>query len=582
MRRRQFLVLYREFLFRIVDRELLSSHSTGDMSQLLLQLATLLVLFSIMFSLPAFAMDFEGPAVARLLFTLSIEHFLIATTMLAAGLFAVFSWGSMFPGHQDVHVLGPLPVRPATILAAKLAGIMTALGLMVLALHVVGGLVWPLVVYLNDRARGTFAAPSGFPMPDLVMLVTEPPRSWLRLFLAYWATMGAAAMFVFGSAMGVQGVAAALLPHRYFLRVSSFLQLAAFGLIIGTYLLQPMFVRPLMFLSTPASPSFWFLGLLQSLSGSNALAPLARNAYLGLAAGLAIAALAYALSYVRTLRRIAEQPDIAPAVRRFRWLPAFANGPRTAVVHFSMRTLARSTQHRVILAFYWGIGFALGTIAVKLPRPRRVPVESVPDGWPDASLAMIVSSLLLVGVAIAGARVAFGLPRDFDANWVFRMLPVRSAPEYTRTRRRAFLAISLVPVWVGAAIVFLATWPVTPAVGHLVVLALTGAILIEVAVAGTPTIPFTRSYLPGKSRAHIRTWITLTLVLPLTFWAARFERAALRDAALYAAMTAGLALVWIAARFRTAWSERTDDNPVEFEDKPADQPLTLEEWDSRF
>jgi hypothetical protein len=30
---RQRRVLYREFLFRIVDRELLSSHSTGDASR---------------------------------------------------------------------------------------------------------------------------------------------------------------------------------------------------------------------------------------------------------------------------------------------------------------------------------------------------------------------------------------------------------------------------------------------------------------------------------------------------------------------------------------------------------------------
>jgi len=43
----QFRVLYREFLFRIVDRELLSTHAKGDTSQLLLQLAALMVFLSI-------------------------------------------------------------------------------------------------------------------------------------------------------------------------------------------------------------------------------------------------------------------------------------------------------------------------------------------------------------------------------------------------------------------------------------------------------------------------------------------------------------------------------------------------------
>jgi hypothetical protein len=34
MTKKQFRVLYREFLFRIVDRELLSTYARGDMSQL--------------------------------------------------------------------------------------------------------------------------------------------------------------------------------------------------------------------------------------------------------------------------------------------------------------------------------------------------------------------------------------------------------------------------------------------------------------------------------------------------------------------------------------------------------------------
>ena len=43
-----------------------------------------------------FAGSQMAPA-ARLGFTLVFEHFLIATTMLVAGLFAVLSWDSTFP-----------------------------------------------------------------------------------------------------------------------------------------------------------------------------------------------------------------------------------------------------------------------------------------------------------------------------------------------------------------------------------------------------------------------------------------------------------------------------------------------------
>ena len=43
------------------------------------------------------------------------QHFLIATTMLVMGLFAVLSWDSTFLDRRDVLVLAPLPVRPRMI-----------------------------------------------------------------------------------------------------------------------------------------------------------------------------------------------------------------------------------------------------------------------------------------------------------------------------------------------------------------------------------------------------------------------------------------------------------------------------------
>ena len=93
----------------------------------------------------------SATAFGRLSFAWSVEHFLIATTMLVVGLFAVLSWGAMFPGQRDVLVLGPLPIRVHTILLAKFAAVATALGVTVLALHAVAGLIWPLA--LNGTSR---------------------------------------------------------------------------------------------------------------------------------------------------------------------------------------------------------------------------------------------------------------------------------------------------------------------------------------------------------------------------------------------------------------------------------------------
>ena len=84
-------------------------------------------------------------------------HFLISTTMLVVGLFAVLSWESMFPDRRDVLVLSPLPVRGRTLFLAKVAAVATALSLTVLALNIFPGLAAPFV----------FAAAPTLPPPTL-------------------------------------------------------------------------------------------------------------------------------------------------------------------------------------------------------------------------------------------------------------------------------------------------------------------------------------------------------------------------------------------------------------------------------
>ena len=128
-------------------------------------------------------------------------------------------------------------------------------------------------------------------------------RGAVRLLAAYWITMMAASIFTLGLAMTVQGVAAAVSSRRHFLRVSSWLQLTTFCLVVGTYFLQPMVIRPEVIRAAQsggvfsAPPSLWFLGMLQELCGSPALAPLAASAWIGLGMMVLSTAIVYVLSY---------------------------------------------------------------------------------------------------------------------------------------------------------------------------------------------------------------------------------------------------------------------------------------------
>ena len=228
---------------------------------------------------------------------------------------------------------------------------------------------------IGEHIRQRLMGEPAFSLDTVLVPATAGFRGVLRSFGAYWFTMLAAGVFVYGAVLGAQGLAAQLLPRRLFLRLSGYLQLAAIGVIVGVYFLQPGFGglddlavgsiwRAIQWL-----PSYWFLALYQQLNGSMhpMLEPLARRAWIGLAGVVIVAAVSYTLSYWRTLRKIVEEPDITPGSPRLSWLPRFGTQHQTAIGQFSVRTLARSKQHRLILGFYLGIG-----LAVHQPAAERI------------------------------------------------------------------------------------------------------------------------------------------------------------------------------------------------------------------
>ena len=929
--RRQFVLLYRDYLFRVVDPELLSSQGTGDASQLLLQIFSLLLILSIAFCVPASSFSGDAPGLAILRSSWTFEHFLIATTMLTVGVFATLVWGSMFPDRRDVLVLAPLPVRPSTILWAKLAAIVTAIVLAISALHVVVGVGWPLLlntvarpltiptltplpamppveaagiesVLLKDLARvrqtgalapgagggiavgmvqrgqrsivaigaakpdslfqvGSVTKPftgmvlarlvvdrrvaldeplrlllqsidlarptrpevtvgdlathrSGLPgMPGdyrpidpsnpvrgfdvtrlrdylsrrgvernatepfrysnlgygllghaleeragvdyetlLRTLVTDPlgmrdtvvtptadqrgralqghdfdrrrtpawdldalvpaggvwstapdlliwleanlrpertspgalssalrvaqrPRAavgrdgqiglaWMvdpatgrishtgaivgftadvwfnprtdtavvvlansgpgtvvsasaiadyirarlsgapassleevtipargsvgsgvRLIAAHWTASLAAGLFVLFAFMGVQGVTTAALPRRYSQRISPALQLAMFCLCIGLYFLQPMAAGPGRIADVQragvltASPSYWFLGLFNLLSGSPVMTSLAGAAVVAFFGAASLTAIALALAYLRTFRRIAGEPDITPRPPQLRWLPPFGRAPQTAIVQFAIRTLARSPQHRVITAFYWGLGFAIAMVLVKVPSAEQLAAPLDSEAWREASLPLIIFSVLMLMCTVLGARLASAMPRDLGANWIFRVLPVPGGARFVTARRRALAMIGVAPVLAVSAVGFAVAWPWPQALMHVAVLALTGLVLVELALGGTQRIPFTCAYLPGRTRVHVTLYIIGVLLVPLTVVAAQYERDALTDPSPGVALIGALLGAWLLMRLRTAWMIAPGAKAAFDED--GNGMVSLGVWDTR-
>lgn len=560
---RQFRVLYRDFLSRMIDLEALSSR--GELQALLGQFAAMLAALS--FVLAVYLVPRYGtspfPRVRLLTLAWLDEEFLIGTTMAIAGMFCVLAWNAVMPDRRDALVLGPLPVRIGTICRAKIAALATSLTVSVIAVNAFTGLGYPIVL----------SPAGGF-------------LGFLRSLAAYWVTMFAAGAFICAALLAVQGIAAQILSYRLFLRASSFLQIAAFFVILGAYFLKPP-LATVQGLTSPAHraavsalPTYWFLGLFQVLNGSMhpVFANLAVRALWALAAAFGVAALTYVLAYRRGMRRIVEQPDIAPSDRTrpasvvARWLAErFLPKPiDRAIVLFAARTIARSRQHRLILAAYAGIALAIGFAYLKsyFYGDARL--------WGNGETTLLVPSVVLIVFAAIGARAVFALPISLPANWIFRVTAVHSPQAYFSAARKALAASAIVPVWIVCSAAYIALWPGAKPWRHLAVLALLGAIFVEASMRRFRKVPFACSYLPGKANLKVKLAVYGILFLFLCDTGVRVEVAALRAprgfVILIAILLAAALVTWMRTRsLSAAPSER-----LIFEELPNDDLLYLD------
>jgi hypothetical protein len=544
----QFRVLYRQFLFRLMDVELLSSSAGGDASGLLGQCGALLISMSVLLSW--FAMPVGGSirrqGTAESLW--AAERFLISLTMLVVGIFALLSWDSAFPDRRDVLVLSPLPIRARTLFAAKVAAAASVLGLVVAALHSLSGFAWPLALVPDD---------AGF-------------LGTLRFAAAFWVVLTASGAFLYCLVLGLQGVAAQL-PRRWYLRVSPALQIGIFMFLLGLFFFQPS--------ASAWMPTYWFTGLLSELSGAfpaqshAVMAPLAHRALASLPIAVTVAGGAFLLSYLRTLRKIVEEPDVVGGARTAIRLPRFGGAVRTALAHFVIRTLLRSRQHRVILSFYLGGGFAVAV--VYLMGARDMMHLSWMDILRQVNFPILVATVVMLCAWWLGARTAFSLPLDLRANWVFRVTPPAGSRACLASVRRAMLVLSVLPVLAISAAVLLWFWPFAIVVKHLLLLGLLGSVLVDLSLKDFRKIPFTCSYLPGKSKVHMIFWLGVIPVVIAIHKTARLELEAMRDALSYGAMLAGVAAAAVGARWIANRNANRAETEMRFEDTPSDELVML-------
>lgn len=541
--RAQFRVLYRVFLLRVVDLELLPN---GDPTRLIGQFLTAFASISILLILPALVYLFFGGGML-MTSTWMYEHFLIETSMTVALLIALLNWDAAFPDRRDILILGPSPVRTGTLFTAKFAAFLVAPILGAIAMNIFVGIVWP--IFFRSNNAGFIGA--------------------LRAWPAYWVVILLVSAFSVFTVLAFQGLASTLMPRQLFLRLSPFLQAAIVSLCVSVYFLEPSLESPEA-LTSPHNqrlleflPSYWFLAIFNQLNGSvhPALAPLEKWGWIGISVAAFGAGAALLLSYFLNVPALVDQPDIVRSARSVSWWPKWGSPLTQALTFFTLRTALRSRRHRMMFGFYLGLGVSC---AVGYANRYLGGFHTVAGAIsPSFLLITIVTTILTV----FSLRVAAAIPISLSANWMIRITQIRPAREYERAIRVSWLALALAPPLLGAAVILVVAYPWAPALGHFLLLLSLGFLLVELCLYTFPRVPFTCSYLSGKAQIDFVFWACLMLIFRLMADGAEIESQLLHHLRSFIGL---VLIVAIAASVTRYLNERrassTDDFLFEDED----------------
>ncbi|MDQ3489083.1 MAG: hypothetical protein M3468_15310 [Acidobacteriota bacterium] len=486
----------------------------------------------------------------------------ILLSMTATAFISLVIWENIFPDRRDSRILGVLPLRVRSFVIARLMAILALFAL----------------VFLLPTAIGSL----GF---GILGAMTKLPEGFSGVAFAHFISVAAAEGLVFFGIVAMQcalmSVAGPAAAHR----LAVVLQMA----IIITVLQMPMVLpagtsfaldasgSPLWASTSSAQllPPLWFLSLHESIAraGYPAAEQLARAAGL-LGIGTPLLALGFYAASYRRLTRLAIEGRPVPPRRRVLWmeraygsLAAFltAAAQGAAVCAFTLRTLARSRQHRMLLAVWVGVAIAL-TISAALPSLVRV-------GWSALDRpreALLVGPFILAALVQTGMRSLFAIPVEIRANWAVRMA---ETPRLAATLDGASAALIICGVLPAAALALVSgTWLWGAKVGllHAVFSGMVAVMFSQVLMFGVDRIPFTCTYIPGGAKISKLWPLYLTIFATVTYGMAAAESEMLRNQGR-GLTTAILVLVVVSAASRWFRVRRARELPgLCFEAQPAD------------
>ena len=439
---------------------------------------------------------------------LAHRQLFITMSMTAIGLVALVVWDGMFPDRRDARILSALPVHGGVLIAARLAALAALCAIFLAGINAV-----PAIVY--GAALGGFGGAA----------------SMLHGVAAHFVSTVLAGVFVFGLLMALQGFALNAGGRAVADRVSLVLQI-----VFVVLLLQLIFFFERVGGMLPADfndagwlravPTLWFLGLYDVIGGRPA--PGAGGlAVMAVGASTTVAALAgvtFVLTHARLTRRAIEglerrgrMPAVAHVSARIARV-VHARPVSRATFAFTLRTLTRTRNHRLLMAMYVGVGLAFIASAI-VPVLVRAGVA----GFFEPDIELLSAPLFLSFFTLVGLRVAFAIPVEPKARWVLRLCEPAGRSDAMAGVRAAMLLVGVLPSVIVAGVSAAALWGARAALVHVVVCTAMGVLLTELLLVRLWKLPFACTYYPGNSKVGTLWPLYVTGFINYTLTTAAFE-----------------------------------------------------------
>ena len=531
--RNAFRILFREFFRQLFISE--SAVSDHQVQVAMIGVVTLLIMPGLL--IPLHLMSLFEAAAKQFPLLLSpltrlVASVFITFAIVAVGVVAAYAWDALTFDRRDALVLGPQPISPRTIVAAKLA----ALGVLFMI------------------AGGGINLLSALPL-SLFATAHQPLTATVRLFVAHLVTTMTASAFVFCTLVTVRAATNALGRGRVI--VGTVFQCALVSALLCFIVFAPASLElefrpvlphhPIQLVAVHTQPipgwlpTHWFVALYDVIRGAaDAHSPRQALVAFALTLASAVVATGAVVASYRQQLRLALTPARTPHHGILARIPcgvarllAGRNRAARALAEFVVVTLVRNRAPQAMLA----MNVALGVVMIVIELTRR---DSDAAGIFHPSLALARIPLLIAYWLAIGLRASYFVPSQLPAAWALRTNTL-AAPRVNHSAIRGASAVLLIPpVSVLAFVLSMISGGWTQALWHVSFVALAAFVLVEVIALTVPFVPFARPYEPGHAKLKTRWPLYALGVYLFAYVLARVEQASLSDTRSFAALLGGL------------------------------------------